>query len=70
MKHLTALLLALLAAGSLTACAGAAGSTPASSAAESTATEPAASTAAALPERRWPSFRRISWKRSARALSA
>ena len=42
MKHLTALLLALLAAGSLTACAGAAGSTPASSAAESTATEPAA----------------------------
>ena len=42
MNHLTALLLALLAAGSLTACAGAAGSTPASSAAESTATEPAA----------------------------
>ena len=42
MKQFTALLLALLVAGSLTACAGAAGSTPASSAAESTATEPAA----------------------------
>ena len=42
MKQFTALLLALLVAGSLTACAGAAGSTAASSAAESTATEPAA----------------------------
>ena len=42
MKKLTALLLALIMAGSLTACGGAAGSTPASSAADSTATEPAA----------------------------
>lgn len=42
MQKLTALLLALIMAGSLTACGGAAGSTPASSAADSTATEPAA----------------------------
>ena len=42
MQKLTALLLALIMAGSLTACGGAASSTPASSAADSTATEPAA----------------------------
>ena len=42
MHKLTALLLALIMAGSLTACGGAASSTPASSAADSTATEPAA----------------------------
>ena len=42
MRKLTALLLALIMAGSLTACGGAASSTPASSAADSTATEPAA----------------------------
>ena len=41
MQKLTALLLALIMAGSLTACGGAAGSTPASSAADSTAPEPA-----------------------------
>ena len=41
MQKLTALLLTLVMAGSLTACGGAAGSTPASSA-DSTATEPAA----------------------------
>ena len=42
MRKLTALLLTLVMAGSLTACGGAASSTPASSAADSTATEPAA----------------------------
>lgn len=42
MQKLTALLLALIMAGSLPACGGAASSTPASSAADSTATEPAA----------------------------
>ena len=42
MQKLTALLLALIMAGSLNACGGAASSTPASSAADSTATEPAA----------------------------